>query len=133
MKTYLINEILPVNSISISGMLTSSHLSGQKVKPRWLPMEGNFVLKFESSSRSCTSVPALYTFLIFSLCLVRPRKHLQPWKKCSDEILLDLFYIFEYLKNELLPYGLRSALNYLKRGRFTWFLISLQICFRESI
>ena len=30
--------------------------------------------------------------------LVRLRQHSQPWKKCSDEILLDQFYIIEYLK-----------------------------------
>ena len=29
----------PVNSISIFGMLTPRHLHGQKVKPRWRPME----------------------------------------------------------------------------------------------
>ena len=53
--------IKPVNSISISEMLTSSHLLGQKVKPRWPPMEGNFVGQFQSSLRSFTSVPVLYT------------------------------------------------------------------------
>ena len=88
----------PVNSISISGMLTPSHLLGQKVKPRWPPTEGNFERQFQSSSRSCTSVPVLYATLIFSFCLVRLRKHSQSWKKCTDELLLDQFYIFECLK-----------------------------------
>ena len=48
----------------------------------------------------CASVPVLYTTLIFrhSFCLVRLPKHSQPWKKCTDEILLDQFYIFECLK-----------------------------------
>ena len=55
-----------VDSISISGMLTSSHLAGQKVKPRWPSMEGNFVRPFQSSSRSCTSVPVLYTTSVIS-------------------------------------------------------------------
>ena len=87
-----------MNSISISGMLIPSHLRGQKVKPRWPPMEGNFVRRFQSSSRSCTSVPILYTTVIFSFSLVRLRKHSQQWKKCSDEILLDQFYINEHLK-----------------------------------
>ena len=62
------------------------------MKPRWPPMEGNFVCQFQSSSRSCTSVPFLYTTLIVSFCLA------QPWKKCADEILLDQFYIFDCLK-----------------------------------
>ena len=61
-------------------------------------MEGNFGRQFQSSSRSCTSVPVLYTTLIFSYCLVRLRKHSQPWKKCTDEVFLDQFYIFECLK-----------------------------------
>ena len=84
----------PVSSISISGMLTSSHLLGQKVKPRWPPMEGNFGRQFQSSLRSCMSVLVLYTILIFSFCLVRFRKHSQSWKNCTDEILPDQFYIF---------------------------------------
>ena len=39
----------PVNSISISVMLTPSHSLGQKVKPRWPTMEGNFGCQFLSS------------------------------------------------------------------------------------
>ena len=70
-----------VNSISICRMLTSSHLTWQKVKPRSPLMEGNFVHEFQSSSQSCTSVPLLYTTLIFSFYLVRLRKHSPPWKK----------------------------------------------------
>ena len=70
-----------VNSNSICGMLTSSHLTRQEVKPRSPLMEGNFVHEFQSSSQSCTSVPLLYTTLIFSFYLVRLRKHLPPWKK----------------------------------------------------
>ena len=52
----------PVNSISISGML-----SGQwKVKPRWPPMEDNFGRQFQSSTRACTSVSVSYaTFYSF--------------------------------------------------------------------
>ena len=46
----------------------------------------------------CTSVPVLYTTLIFSFTLVRLRKHSQTWKKCSDEILLGQFYINKHLK-----------------------------------
>ena len=49
----------------------------------------NFGRQFQSSSRSCTSVPVPCTILMFSFCLVRHRKHCQPWKKCSDETLLD--------------------------------------------
>ena len=48
--TVLHNSALPpfseetsVNSISISGILTPNQLAGQKMKPRWPPMEGNFV------------------------------------------------------------------------------------------
>ena len=105
------NKLKPVNSIFISGKLTPNHLDGQKVKPRWPPIEGNFGRQFQSSSRSCTSVPVLCTTLIFSFCLVRLRKHSQPWKRCSDEILQHQFYIIECLKGLLLPCGLRSVLN----------------------
>ena len=47
-------------------VLAPSHLLGQKVKPRWPPMEENFGRQFQSSSRSCTSVPVLYATLIVS-------------------------------------------------------------------
>ena len=60
-------------------------------------MEGNFVYQFQSSLRSCTSVPVLYTTIIFSFTLVRLQKQSQPWKK-SDEILQDQFHINDHLK-----------------------------------
>ena len=56
--------IFTVNSISISGVLTPSQLAGEKVKPRWPPMEVDFVRQFQSSSRSRMSIPVLYTTLI---------------------------------------------------------------------
>ena len=87
-----------VNSISISGMLTLSHLLGQKVKPRWLPMRGNFVGQFQSSSRSCTSVPVLYTPSVISFCLVWLQNIPDYGKSVQDEILLDQFYIIEHSK-----------------------------------
>ena len=65
-----LNPARPVNSISIYGMLTPSHLAGQNVKPKWPSMEGNFVRQFQSSSRSCTSIPALYTASVMRFCLV---------------------------------------------------------------
>ena len=108
-----------MNSISISGMLTPSHLLEQKVKPRWPPMEGNFGRQFQSSSRSCTSVPVLYTTLIFSFCLVRLRKHSQPWKKCTDEILPDQFYIFECLKGFVFAVWPKNCLKLSKDGKLT--------------
>ena len=40
----------------------------------------------------------VYTTLILSFYLLRLRKRCQPWKMCSDEILLDQFYIIKYLK-----------------------------------
>ena len=91
MRPHAPSHFEAVNSISMSGMLTSSHLLGQKVKPRWPPMEGNFVCQFAS-----VSVP--YTALLFTFCLVRLRNYSQPWKKYSDKILLDQFYINEHLK-----------------------------------
>ena len=108
-----------VNSISISGMLTPSHLLGQKVKPRWPPMEGNFRRQIQSSSLSCTSVPVLYATLIFSFCLVRLRKHSQSWKKCTDELLLDQFYIFECLKGFIITVSLKSCPKLSKDGKLT--------------
>ena len=82
----------------VTEIVTPSHLHGQKVKPRWPPIEGNFVCQFQSSSRSCTSVPVLHTTLTFSFCLVCLGKHSRPWRKCSDEIKLDQFDMIEYLK-----------------------------------
>ena len=87
-----------VNSISISGMLTPSHLLGQKVRPRWPPMEGNFVSQFQSSSRFCTSVSVLYTTSVISFCLVRLQNIPNYGKSVQDKILLDQFYIIEYSK-----------------------------------
>ena len=56
------SELDPVNSISISGMLTSQW----KVKPRWPPMEANFGRQFQSPTRACTSVLVSHaTFYIF--------------------------------------------------------------------
>ena len=108
-----------MNSISISGTLTPSHSLGQKVKPRWPPMEGNFGRQFQSSSWSCTSVPVLCTTLIFSFCLVRLRKHSQPWKKCSDEILLDQFYIIEYLKGFIIAVWPKKCTKLSEDGKLT--------------
>ena len=108
-----------VNSIFISGMLTPSHLLGQKVKSRWLPLEGNFVRQFQSLSRFCMSVTVLYTTLIFSFCLVRLREHSRPWKKCTDEILLDQFYIFECLKGFIIAVWPKNCLKLTKDGKLT--------------
>ena len=108
-----------MNSIYISGMLTPSHSLGQKVKPRWPSMEGNFGRQFQSSSRSCTSVPVLCTTLIFSFCLVRLRKLSQPWKKCSDEILLDQFYIIEYLKGFIIAVWPKKRTKLSEDGKLT--------------
>ena len=95
-----------MNSISISGMLTPSHLAGQKVKSRWPPVEGNFVRQFQSSSRSCTSVPVLYTTSVISFCLVRLQNISYLGKSVQNKILLDQFYTVKYskeFKNALLP------------------------------
>ena len=85
-----------VNSISISGMLTPSDLLGQKVKPRCPPMEANFGCQFQSSSRSCTSVPVFCMNFQFLFGLTS--KTFPTMEKCSDEIILDQFYIFQCLK-----------------------------------
>ena len=108
-----------VNSISISGMLTLIHLLGQKVKPRWPPIEGNFIRQFQSPSRSCTSVPVLYTTFIFSFYLVRLRKHSQPWKKCTDEILLGHFYILECSREFIIAVGPKNYPKLSKDGKLT--------------
>ena len=89
-------------------MLTSNHLLWQNVKPRCLPMEGNFL-----------SVPVLYMTLIFSFCLVQLQKHSQPWKKYSDKILLDQFYISEYLKRFIMAMWPKKCAKLSKDGKFT--------------
>ena len=100
-------------------MLTPSHSLEQKVKPRWPPTEGNFGRQFQSSSRSCTLVPVLYTTLVLSFCLVRLRKHSQPWKKCLDEILLDQFYIIEYLKRFIIAVWPKKCTKLSENGKIT--------------
>ena len=60
-----------MNLISISGMLTLSQLAGQNVKPRWPPMEGNFVRQFQSSLRSCTSVPVTNFYNLLYIIEIR--------------------------------------------------------------
>ena len=100
-------------------MLTPGDLLRQKVKPRWLPMEGNFGRQFQPSSRSCTSVPVLHTTLIFSFCMARLRKHSQPWKKCTDEVLLDQFDIFECLKGFVIAGWPKNCPKLSKDGKLT--------------
>ena len=108
-----------VNSISATGMLTPSHLPAQKGKPRWPPTGVNFVRQFQSSSRSCTSVPVPYTTLISKFCLVRLRKHSQPWKKCSGEILLVQFYIKEHLKEFIIAVWSKKCAKLSKGSKLT--------------
>ena len=82
-------------------------------------MQGNFGRRLQSSSRSCTSIPVLCTTLIFSLCLVQLRKHFQPRKKCSDEILLDQFYIIEYLKGSVIAVWPKKCTKLSEDGKLT--------------
>ena len=72
-----------------------------------------------AKSTSCRSVPILYTTLIFSFSLVWLRKHSQPWKKCSDEILLDQFYIFECLKGFITTVWTKNCPKFSKDGKLT--------------
>ena len=82
-------------------------------------MEGNFGRQFQSSSRSCTSVPVLCTTLIFSFCLVRLRKHSQPWKKSTDKVLRDQFYTFECLKGFVIAVWPKNCPKFSKDGILT--------------
>ena len=79
----------------------------------------NVVRQFQSSLRSCTSVPVLCTTLIFSFCLVRLRKHSQPWKKCLDKILLDQFYIIEYSKGFIIAVWPKKCTKLSEDGKLT--------------
>ena len=67
----------------------------------------------------CTSVLVLYTTLIFRFYLVRLRKHYEPWKKYSDEILLDQFYIFEYLKGFIIVMWPKNCTKLSEDGKIT--------------
>ena len=80
-------------------MLTPIHLLGQRVKPRWRPMEGNFGRQFQSSTMSCQyiSSSSLHDFN-FQFLLGSATKTFTTMKKYTDEKLLDQFYIFECLK-----------------------------------
>ena len=66
-----------------------------------------------------TSVSVLCTTIIFSFCLVWLRKHSQPWKKCSDEILLDQFYIIEYLKGFVIAVWPKKCTKLSEDGKLT--------------
>ena len=110
-----------VNSISISGMLTPSHLLGHwaKSEVKMATHVGNFVRQFHSSSWSCTPVPVFYVTLIFSFCLVRLRKHSQPRKKYTDEILPGQFYIFECIKGFIIAVCPKNCPKLSKDGKLT--------------
>ena len=84
-------------------------------------MEGtdNLVSQFQSYSQSYASVPVLYTTLIFSFCLVRLRKHSQPWKKCSGEILLNQFYTIEHVKGLKVAVSPKKSAKLSKDGKVT--------------
>ena len=97
----------------------SQSFARAKVKLRWPPKEANSGRQFQSSSQSCTSVPVHCTNLIFSFSLVRLRKHSQPWKKCTDEILLGQFYIFQCLKGFVIAVWLKNCPNLSKDGKLT--------------
>ena len=106
----------PVNSIYISGMLTPRRLHGQKLKPRWPPMEGNFVRQFQSSTRSCTLLTRLQllAFVWFGLKSIPNHE-----KSVQDEILLEQFYIIEYsegFKNTVWP---KKCAKLSKHGKLT--------------
>ena len=47
---------------------------------------------------------------------VRLRKHSQPWKKCTDEILLDMF---EYLKGFVIAVWPKNCPKLSKDGKLT--------------
>ena len=67
----------------------------------------------------CTSVSVLYTLLMFSFCLVRLPKHSPPWKKYTDEILLEQFYIFECLKGFIIAVWPKDCPKLFKNGKLT--------------
>ena len=80
----------------------------------------------------CTSVSVLFSVLYVSssplhdfnfhfltFCLVRHRKHSQPWKNCTDEILLDQFYIFECLKRFVIAVWPKNCPKLSKDGKLT--------------
>ena len=102
-------------------MLTPSHLAGQTVKPKWPPKEGNFVRQFQSSSRSCTSVPVHNTALVHYTVFVwfgfeNIHNH---GKSVQDEILLGQFYIIECskgFKNVVWP---KKCAKLSKHGKLT--------------
>ena len=91
----------------------------QPVKPRWPPMESNFLRQFQSSSRSCTSVPVLYMTSVIGFYWVRLQNIPNHRKSVQDEILLDQFCIIKYLKefkNALWP---KKCAKLSKHGKVT--------------
>ena len=71
----------------------------------WAKSEAKMVTH---GGKFCTSVSVLLVVLYVSSSPLRDfnlqvlfiwlRKHSEPWKNCTDELLLDQFYIFECLK-----------------------------------
>ena len=90
-------------------MLTPSHLLGQKVKPRWPPIEGNFVRQFQSFTRLQSSV-----FVWFGFESIH-----NHGKKCSDDILLDQFYINGYFKVFIIAVWPKKCAKLSKGGKLT--------------
>ena len=137
-----------MNSIDRNGTLIPSHWPGKKSSQDGRPWKEilffSFSDEFQSSLRSSTSVPFLYTNLTFNFYLVQFWKHSQPCKKGSDEILLDKFYIVKNLKGFKLIVWLKKIAKLFKDGKLTVqrgralrngffrFLLSLVIYFREK-
>ena len=73
-----------------------------------------------------TSVSVLFAVLYVSSSLLRDfnrhfnlRKHSQPWKKRTDKLLLDQFYIFECSKEFIIAVWPKNYPKLFKDGKLT--------------
>ena len=93
-----------------------------------IPDNENWVHWAGHEDQFCTSVSVLFAVLYVSFSplhefnfqsFVRLRKHSQPWKKRTYEILLDQFYIFECLKEFVIAVWPKNCPKLSKNGKLT--------------
>ena len=103
-------HILNANSQSFARAKSEAKMAAQGGK-FWTSVSVLFAVLYLSFS-PCTT-------LICSFCLTGLRKHSQPWKKCLDEILLDQFYIIEYLKGFIIAVWPKKCTQLSEDGKLT--------------
>ena len=108
-----------MKSTSISGMLTPSHLLGQKVKSRWPVVEGNFARQFQSffAVLYVSSTP-LHDFNL-QFQVGSASKTFKTMEKVHKQIITGPVYIFECLKRFDIAVWPKNCPKLFKNGKMT--------------